>query len=63
MAFCSNCGIELSGAKKFCNHCGYEISKSEREIIKGTGDVSTMPAKKARIGRDETEDLDEEEDE
>lgn len=29
MAYCTNCGEPLSGAKRFCNRCGYENNVPE----------------------------------
>ena len=33
LVFCSNCGQELTGAKKFCTVCGYQLSMDEYRAV------------------------------
>ncbi|UCH89519.1 MAG: hypothetical protein JSV49_02410 [Thermoplasmata archaeon] len=52
MAFCSNCGASLAGAKNFCSRCGYKAENipetTEEEVV-----LEAEPV--------ESEDVDEEE--
>lgn len=34
MAYCSNCGNQLSGTAKFCSKCGQQISTIEKKVSK-----------------------------
>ncbi len=63
MIYCSNCGHELSGAKKFCSNCGYRISDEEIELAsesKSTVKKPTSDVKFKELG-DINKDLIEEE--
>ena len=45
MAFCSNCGNEISDATKFCPKCGHEIGSVIRADAQNTGVSSKVSSK------------------